>query len=418
MVKTLGYGSAPVGLIEDNVKRDENGVEVMDLDDGDGDEGDGDEREVGRERGRGVHRKDGEGGGASAVEDAAGAGAMFKANAKRTKNRIVSSASLLVVSAGADVGKRESVVAAANPTAKALASSAPTTPKKGNSGTSTPALGPSPSTSVSNKHPVIAPSASTSTNDIPSKPSTGSSTPMSTPGPPANSNIKPASVPTPTPTKPTPTNKSTSKSRTSSPTPSKKSTSIPPAPPPPNLVLPTWNDTFYTAPWDTLPQVEETRADAGDQGVGSKLLGQTMRFMSSVLCARDGVGAGEGGGFESMRGGSMRGKERERARARDGSADTTRRTGSVCGESLVERDRRERFREFGREVPKAWAVLEGGGGDDMRFSKSRRFAASRSRVSSFSSSSSSPLLAAAKAKETPAKGKATAKEEVADKAGL
>ena len=246
MVKTLGYGSAPVGLIEDNVKRDGNGVEVMDLDDGDGDEGDGDEREVGRERGRGVHRKDGEGGGASAVEDVAGAGAMFKANAKRTKNRIVSSASLLVVSAGANVGKRESVVAAANPTAKALASSAPTTPKKGNSGTSTPALGPSPSTSVSNKHPVIAPSASTSTNDTPSKPSTGSSTPMSTPGPPANSNIKPASVPTPTPTKPTPTNKSTSKSRTSSPTPSKKSTSIPPAPPPPNLVLPTWNDTFYT----------------------------------------------------------------------------------------------------------------------------------------------------------------------------
>ena len=416
MVKTLGYGSAPVGLIEDNVKRDENGIEVMDLDDGDGDEGEGDEREVGTERGRDVHRKEG---GASTVEDVAGAGAMFKANAKRTKNRIVSSAPLLAVSAGADVdGKRQSVVAVANPTSLASA-----TPKKGNSGTSTPALGPSPSTSVSNKHPVIAPSTSTLANDTPSKPFAGSSTLMSPPGPPANSNIKPASIPTPTPTKPTPTNKSTSKSRTSSPTPSKKSTSIPPAPPPPNLVLPTWDDTFYTAPRDVLPQVEETRADAGDQGVGGKLLGRTMRFMSSVLWAKDGVGAGEGGGSGLMRGGSMRGKEKEteRARVREGSADTARRTGSVGvgggGESLVERDRRERFREFGRELPKAWTILEGGRGDDV---KSRGFAASRSRSRVSSSSSSSPSLVEAKAKAkgtTVAKGKVGAEEEV-DKASL
>ena len=76
---------------------------------------------------------------------------MFKANAKRTKNRIVSSVPLLTVSEVG--GKRESVVAAAaaaNLTAKSLSSTAPT-PKKGNSETSTPALGPPPSTSVSNK---------------------------------------------------------------------------------------------------------------------------------------------------------------------------------------------------------------------------------------------------------------------------
>ena len=75
---------------------------------------------------------------------------MFKANAKRTKNRIVSSVSLLTASEIG--GKRESVVAAAaaNLTAKSLSSTAPT-PKKGNSETSTPALGPPPSTSVSNK---------------------------------------------------------------------------------------------------------------------------------------------------------------------------------------------------------------------------------------------------------------------------
>ena len=397
MVKTLGYGSVPVGLIEDSVKRDENGVEVMDLDDGEGDEIEGDNLGIGigGERGRDVHRKE-SGGGAPTVEDVAGAGAVFKANAKRTKNRIVSSAPLSAVS----------TAAAANPTAKTLVSSAPPTPKKGNSGTSTPTLGPSPSTSVSNKQQPISPSTSTSTNDTLSKPSTISSTP--TPIPPTN--IKPVS--SPTPTKPTPTNKSTSKSRTSSPSPSKKSISIPPAPPPPNLVLPTWDDTFYTAPRDVLPQVEEARADARDQWVGGKLLGRTMRFMSSVLCAKDGV-------VETMRGGSIKGKEKENdderpRRVRDGSADTARRTGSVGvgggggGESLVERDRRERFREFGRELPKAWAVLEGGGG--------RRFAASRSRSRVSSSSSSlSSLSAAAQAK---GKASASAKQEEADKTGL
>jgi len=397
MVKTLGYGSVPVGLIEDSVKRDENGVEVMDLDDGEGDEGM--QESVGVERGRDVHRKDGDkdgGGGAPTVEDIAGAGAMFKANAKRTKNRIVSSAPLSAVS----------TAATANPTAKTLASSAPPTPKKGNSGTSTPALGPSPSTSVSNKQHPIAPSTPTSTNDTPSKPSAVSSTPTQIPP----TNIKPSS--SPIPTKPTPTN--ISKSRTSSPSPSKKSISIPPAPPPPNLVLPTWDDTFYTAPRDVLPQVAEARADAGDQWVGGKLLGRTMRFMSSVLCAKDGV-------VETMRGGSIKGKEKENdderpRRVRDGSADTARRTGSVGvgggggggGESLVERDRRERFREFGRELPKAWAVLEGGGG--------RRFAASRSRSRVSSSSSSlSSLSAAAQAK---GKASAGAKQEEADKTGL
>ena len=61
-------------------------------------------------------------------------------------------------------------------------------------------------------------------------------------------------------------------------------------------------------------------------------------------------------------------------------------------QSLLKRDRKERFREFGRELPKAWGVLEGGGGDDVRFSKSRAFAVLSSRVSS-SSSLSSPSLA-------------------------
>ena len=48
MVKMLGYyGSAPVGLIEDNVKRDEDGMEVMGVDFGGEDGGDEEEESVG-----------------------------------------------------------------------------------------------------------------------------------------------------------------------------------------------------------------------------------------------------------------------------------------------------------------------------------------------------------------------------------
>lgn len=148
-----------------------------------------------------------------------------------------------------------------------------------------------------------------------------------------------------------------------------------------------------------LPEVEDTHM--GDQGVGGKLLGKTMKFVSSVLWA-SGVGSGEamsGGG-----GGSVKGKEREGARQREGSADTRRGNDIGDGESLVERDRRERFREFGRELPKAWTLLEGGGGD-THFSASR--SRSRVRVSSLSSSAAAA-----------AKGKGSAQEEEADKAGL
>ena len=56
MVKTLGYyGAAPVELIEDNVKRDENGMEVMEVDfQGEGEDGDEEEESVGDEDERDV----------------------------------------------------------------------------------------------------------------------------------------------------------------------------------------------------------------------------------------------------------------------------------------------------------------------------------------------------------------------------
>ncbi|KAF8148719.1 hypothetical protein B0H34DRAFT_207701 [Crassisporium funariophilum] len=85
-----------------------------------------------------------------------------------------------------------------------------------------------------------------------------------------------------------------------------------------------------------------------------------MKFMSGVLFAKDGEGAGAIGGA----GGGARGKGKERARApseREGSGE-----GSTAVEDLlsaVERERKERFREFGKELPKAWKVFDDAGWD-------------------------------------------------------
>jgi hypothetical protein len=144
MVKSLGYGAGNAGLVEDSVKRDENGVEVMDLDLDDQVE---DAPET--ERGRGVHK---EGvslpepglalqstattSGGSLAKVATTAGAESKINAMDPKAEITPAPSN-AAGAKCDCGTANST------------STPPTlspTPKKGNSVTSTPTFNLSPST--------------------------------------------------------------------------------------------------------------------------------------------------------------------------------------------------------------------------------------------------------------------------------
>ena len=84
----------------------------------------------------------------------------------------------------------------------------------------------------------------------------------------------------------TPSIKKGDNNRSASPAPSKKSISSPP--PPPNLVLPTWQHTFHTAPRNVVPVNVKPLRFLDDQGLGGKLLGKTMRFVSGVLFSRDG----------------------------------------------------------------------------------------------------------------------------------
>ena len=77
--------------------------------------------------------------------------------------------------------------------------------------------------------------------------------------------------------------------KSESPGPSSRSgtrTPRPRTPPPPNLVLPTWTDTFYTAPRSVVPPPMSTFA-------------KTMKFVNHVLFAQD---------QESAMGGTVRGK--------------------------------------------------------------------------------------------------------------
>ncbi|KAG6872506.1 hypothetical protein C0995_009262 [Termitomyces sp. Mi166 len=87
----------------------------------------------------------------------------------------------------------------------------------------------------------------------------------------------------------------------------------------PNLILPTWSDTFHTLPRSQVPPPPQS----GSEGALSK----TMRFVSGVLFAGD----------ESARGSSDTDRDKEQEKRR--------------------RERAERFKYFGKELPRAHDVV-------------------------------------------------------------
>jgi len=152
---------------------------------------------------------------------------------------------------------------------------------------------------------------------------------------------------------------STPSNRHASPAPSKQSISTKSKPP--NMVLPKWEETFLSAPRSVVSAGVRARMErqrsregrksvtgegtmlgrgaGGEEGIGGKILGRTVKFVSGLLGAvpvgvgpvaeGKGVGAGLSGG-----------------------QDTT---------NEVER----RLGEFGQDLPKAWKVLEGVNGNGL-----------------------------------------------------
>jgi hypothetical protein len=96
-----------------------------------------------------------------------------------------------------------------------------------------------------------------------------------------------------------------------SPAPSKSSgRASPRVPPPPNLVLPTWDDTFLAPPRSTVPRAQTDSAIA-----------KTVRFVSGMLFARD--------------------------------------DGTSSGKSKAHSKGDGTFADFGRELPRIWDVIGG-----------------------------------------------------------
>lgn len=108
----------------------------------------------------------------------------------------------------------------------------------------------------------------------------------------------------------------TSTKKPTSLTPSTKngySTPGPHSPPPPNLLLPTWADTFHTAPRSVIPPPPTSK------------FAKTMQFVSGVLFATDKHGAGKD---------SVRRKERNKGKGKE-----------------------QEYVRFGQELPRAWDVM-------------------------------------------------------------
>ena len=281
MVKTLGYKTVGGGGGED-VKRDEDGMEVMDIDD---DEDDDEEQKVGGET--------------DLLKDSGRPHGQVSSSSGPTPPVVAKTRPLLLKTSNSrdsDSSRHEtdgtSNLSQSIP--KHPKRSVPSTPKKSRSGTNTPYSLPASPTPEKNQNPSL-------------------------------------------PSTPTTSNKKIVIERTTSPAPSKKSISGPP--PPPNLVLPTWQQMFYTAPRNVVPPVMVK--PQGDQGVGGKLLGKTMRFVSDVLFTKDAPSGRQG-----------KGKERERSR------DSTE---VFVDEGEV--DKKERLKEFGKELPKTWQIIEDAGLD-------------------------------------------------------
>ncbi|KAF7306762.1 hypothetical protein MIND_00467900 [Mycena indigotica] len=108
---------------------------------------------------------------------------------------------------------------------------------------------------------------------------------------------------------------------TGSKSPKKPASIAPPRTPTPNLVLPTWADTFHTPPRSVVPQ----RFIDGGRTVGRAVVEKTMKFVSGVLFAADG--------------------------------SPSRKRRSSLGRSKSH-DAERRYEEWGLGLPRAWDILK------------------------------------------------------------
>lgn len=295
IVKTLGYGSTVSGELGD-VKRDENGAEVMEVDfDGDAMSAEGDQ---GKDQNQNQLR-----------------GNVSKGQAAKHESDVGGGVKTAVGGSTAVDNTRTSQDGAPKPSSQRQSTVPPLTTDD----------------DIKRETVQFSPINDKKAKPVPrSKPGSGSTTPVPRPSTPTG---KGPSVPLSPSAPPPPVGKVHDRKRTASPTPSSKK-----APPPPNLVLPTWEDTFHMPPRSlVLPSATTSQSD--NRNTGGKLLGRAMGFVSGVLFSKDSTAVGTDN--KGWLGSGASGKDQNDEHF-----------------SAAEKERRERFRHFGKELPRAWDVLE------------------------------------------------------------
>ncbi|KAF9472217.1 hypothetical protein BDN70DRAFT_887238 [Pholiota conissans] len=358
--RTLGYGVGNQRAIEDvQVKRDENGVEVMELD-FDEDVGTRHDAQTTStsagavERGRGEDSKPV--GGEIVLRPGTRAGLPVSTSSAPTTRdpspRVASISNDKVppIKISAEVKKEGAKLRSRG---NSRVSSAASTPVRGRS----PAMSDRTRT-VSSGTVAAAAGTSTASAMTTTSSTTAAATTTST-----------MTTTTTTSTISTSATASSTISRPASPLPAKK-------PAPPNLVLPTWADTFGVAPRSVPPprpppKPVQQASTSASISTHPGVLGKTLKFMNNVLFAKDGFGApaplpGAPAFTPVPSASAMRkGKGKQHPHHARGMVQRTFSSGSTSSESeekerpsLIEQDRQRRFALWGKELPKAWSIID------------------------------------------------------------
>ncbi|XP_006464180.1 hypothetical protein AGABI2DRAFT_75124 [Agaricus bisporus var. bisporus H97] len=134
--------------------------------------------------------------------------------------------------------------------------------------------------------------------------------------------------------------------RTASPVPS--SSSPKKTHPPPNLVLPTWEDTFHVPPRSMIPPSSEIKRE-GHERSGGNLLGRAMGFVSGVLFSKDNTATGMDSSYKGKLSSDISDEHHAHT-------------------SAYEEEQQGKYQDFGKQLPRAWELV-GSHQDNLKASR-------------------------------------------------
>ncbi|KAF7785233.1 hypothetical protein Agabi119p4_1398 [Agaricus bisporus var. burnettii] len=106
---------------------------------------------------------------------------------------------------------------------------------------------------------------------------------------------------------------------------------------PPNLVLPTWEDTFHVPPRSMIPPSSEIKRQ-GYERSGGNLLGRAMGFVSSVLFSKDNTATGLDSSYKGKLSSDISDEHHAHTNG-------------------YEEEQQGKYQDFGKQLPRAWELV-------------------------------------------------------------